>query len=102
MTARRRAGETGQALRRGLAAPEKVQDTRTRRAASPAAAEQPSKYTALLDPTTAAAFDELALAARRALGRKVDKSQLMRALIMLTADDASLRDQMIEQLRHRG
>lgn len=57
-----------------------------------------TKYTALLDDTTAVAFDELALMARRRLGRRVDKSQLMRALILLAADDASLRDQVIDQI----
>lgn len=57
-----------------------------------------TKYTALLDDPTAVAFDELALIARRKLGRRVDKSQLMRALILLAADDASLRDQVIDQI----
>jgi predicted transcriptional regulator len=57
-----------------------------------------SKYTALLDSETAEAFDELALRARRAKGRRVEKAEIVRALIMLAADDASLRDQIIGQL----
>lgn len=57
-----------------------------------------TKYTALLDDVTGVAFDELALVARRKLGRRVDKSELIRALILLAADDASLRDQVIGQL----
>lgn len=57
-----------------------------------------TKYTALLDDATGVAFDELALMARRKLGRRIDKSQLMRALILLAADDASLRDQVIDQV----
>lgn len=57
-----------------------------------------SKYTALLDSDTAEAFDELALRARRIKGRRVEKSEIVRALIMLAADDASLRDQVIGQL----
>jgi hypothetical protein len=57
-----------------------------------------SKYTALLDAETAAAFDELALTARRRTGKKVDKSAILRVLILLTADDASLRDQVFDEL----
>lgn len=56
-----------------------------------------SKYTALLDPDAAASFDELALFARRATGTRVDKSALLRAMIRLTADDASLREQVITE-----
>src|SRR5690349_3740909 len=55
-----------------------------------------SVYTVRLNPETAASFDELALAARRKLGRRVDKSAIVRALVLLAADDASLRDQLID------
>jgi len=110
---RRRASQTRKAFDRAFAVP-------TRSAVPPVLADEPpspspadevtavpagkdkpvlSKYTALLDVDTAAEFDALALAARRKLGRKVDKSTLMRALIRLAADDASLRDQVIDQLR---
>lgn len=60
--------------------------------------KRPNKYTVLLDDRTAVAFDELALVARRKLGRRVDKSALLRALILLAADDASLRDQVIDHV----
>src|SRR5215218_138632 len=45
------------------------------------------KYTALLDLDTADAFDELAKVARRRTGKTVGKAEIMRALIMLAADD---------------
>lgn len=99
--ARRRAGETGSALRRGFApvAPATAEVP----ASAPAApsSSKGSKYTALLDAETAAAFDELALKARRALGHKVEKSEIMRVLIMLAADDASLRDQVVSEVEAR-
>lgn len=65
-------------------------------ASAPSAAT--TKYTANLDDATAIAFDGLALAARRVLGRRVDKSEILQALVLLAADDASLRDEMIAQL----
>ena len=49
-------------------------------------AEPPSKFTVLLDPDDAAAFDELALALRRRLGRRVRKGDIVRVLIRLTRD----------------
>src|SRR3954451_11847970 len=58
-----------------------------------------TKYSIQLDDSDALRFDELALVARRRLGRRVDKSELLRALLLLAADDASLRDQLIDQLR---
>lgn len=61
-----------------------------------------TKYTANLDDVTALAFDELALVARRKLGRTVDKSELLKVLVLLAADDASLRDQVIGLLPERG
>lgn len=99
--ARRRAGQRRGGLRAATIG------THTRATAEPATPAEAvaapvaggarmSKYTALLDDATAVAFDELALIARRKLGRRVDKSQLIRALILLAADDASLRDQVID------
>jgi len=35
-----------------------------------------------------------ALRARRALGQRVDKCEILRVLIMMAADDASLREQV--------
>lgn len=61
-----------------------------------------TKYTANLDEVTALAFDGLALNARRAKGRPVDKSELLRVLVLLAADDASLRDQAFALLPDRG
>lgn len=114
MTARRQDGKTArprasQALRASMLAPAErpatpvaavAPVTAERAPAAAAEAEKPrmTKYTALLDDATGVAFDELALVARRKLGRKVDKSELVRVLILLTADDASLRDQVIDQL----
>jgi hypothetical protein len=56
------------------------------------------KYTALLDLDTADAFDELAKVAQRRTGKTVGKAEIMRALIMLAADDASLREQLMAEL----
>ena len=72
-------------------------------AAPPAAERQrTTKYTATLDDETAVAFDELALVARRKLGRLVDKSELLRALVLLASDDASLREEIISKLPARS
>ena len=68
--------------------------------------EQPkptkNKYTANLSETVALAFDELAIAARRAKGRPVDKSELLAAFVMLVADDAALREQVFGLLPEQG
>ncbi len=56
------------------------------------------KYTALLDLDTADAFDELAKVARRRTGKTVGKAEVMRVLIMLAADDASVREQLMAEL----
>jgi hypothetical protein len=40
--------------------------------------------------------------ARRKLGRLVDKSELLRALVLLASDDASLRDEVISKLPARS
>lgn len=110
---RRRAGQRKGGLRAAATTPteragtpEVVSGEPSPAAPAPApAAEKPvtekpatTKYTALLDDPTAIAFDELALVARRKLGRRVDKSKLLRALILLAADDAALRDQVIDQI----
>jgi hypothetical protein len=65
----------------------------------PASEQQPSKFTVLLDADAAAGFDELALHARRTLGRRVQKSDLVRALIHLVNDDPTIRDALLEELR---
>jgi hypothetical protein len=107
-TVRRRASETRSALTRGLTVPppQAGHETPEETAApSPSAERIPtrtppltSKYTANLDADTAAEFDGLALTARRKLGRRVDKSDILKTLIHLAADDASLREQLITEL----
>jgi hypothetical protein len=68
---------------------------------APAEAPPPSKFTVLLEPDAAADFDQLALDIRRLLGRRVSKSDLVRALIALAAADLTLRDQLLDELRIR-
>ena len=114
MTVKRRAGD---AMRRGVlgvaqttgvlqgiaeAAPEQQSPGGQRPAGEAQGGSRMSKYTAMLDVETATAFDELALCARRVKGRKVEKSEIVRVLIMLASDDASLRDQVIGQLPDEG
>lgn len=55
-----------------------------------------SKFTVNLDPRDAEDFDALVLTARRALGRRVDKSEIVRALIALMGRDAALRQEVHE------
>lgn len=118
MTGRRRAGDVAKAVRRGVqnltpgdgsevgqSDPPDVGGVETRttcadsaQVVEPVKGPRMSKYTALLDLETATAFDELALRARRVKGRKVEKSELVRALILLAADDSSLSDQIIGEL----
>jgi hypothetical protein len=56
------------------------------------------KYTALLDLDTADAFAELAKVARRCTGKTVGKAEIMRVLIMIAAEDAPLREQLMAEL----
>lgn len=74
----------------------------TRKKPAPAADPSPGiKYTAVLDHDTADAFDSLTRVARRRLGRHVSKLELLSSLLLLAADDPSLRDQLIDSLpRH--
>ena len=66
------------------------------------AREKPSKYTLLLSDDDALMWDQLAMNLRRDLGRKVDKSSIVRALVYLAADDESLRRQLAETLTREG
>lgn len=106
MTARR--NDTGTAMRRGFARPSSrtAAPAEATPAPAPEAAPAPkdtkppmTKYTALLDLDTADAFDGLARAARRHTGKTIGKAEILRALILLAADDASLRDQLMAELR---
>jgi hypothetical protein len=64
--------------------------------------EHLSKFTALFDSEVATTFDQLALTIRRQLrGLPVKKADIMRSLIMLAADDPTLRNQVAEDLRKR-
>lgn len=67
-----------------------------------AADEVMSKYTVNLDGETAAMFDHLALIARRKLGRRVEKSKMIRALIRMANADTALREQMLDEIGKRA
>lgn len=78
---------------------------RTRRPDAPAAAPLPSggkrKYTLLLDDEIAEAFDEQLVAIRRLVGRRVDKSQVVRELLALLQEDKALAAQVSDRLKLR-
>ena len=59
------------------------------------------KYTVLLDDQVADAFDERLLAIRRQLGRKIDKSQVIRQLLTLLDEDPTLVAQVVDRLKLR-
>lgn len=76
--------------------------------ASPGAQRRPTepgsrlvKYSLQLDEDTSEVFDDLVKKARRRLGRHVDKAMIVRAVLGLMADDASLRDQVIDEVGRR-
>jgi hypothetical protein len=60
-----------------------------------------SVFTVRLNGNDAEQFDRLALDLRRQLGRAVRKSDLVRVLVALAADDATLRQQLTDELRSR-
>lgn len=60
--------------------------------------EKRSKYTVLLPLDEAADFDALALKARREVGRVVDKSRIVRALLLLAADDPELLGRVLARV----
>lgn len=91
MTARRQ-NETASAFARAMA-------RKTKKAVAQPAAM--SKFTVLLSGEEAAQFDELVLKARRQTGRPIKKADFLRALIGLTSDDATIRNQLIEELKAR-
>lgn len=57
-----------------------------------------SKFTVQLDRRHAEDFDAVVLGARRALGRRVDKSEVVRVLIRLLIADANLRAEVHQHL----
>ena len=58
-----------------------------------------SKVTVTLEPAHAEQFDAIVLAARRALRRRVDKSEVLRVLIDVMTEDAALRSQVHDRLQ---
>lgn len=85
-------------------APAIVKQPRARAGKKPVPTPDPAtgiKYTAVLDHDTVDAFDALTRTARRRLGRHVSKLELLSSLLLLAADDPSLRDQLIDSLSHR-
>lgn len=60
-----------------------------------------SKYTLLLDQRDALALDQLALMLRRRLGRPVDKSEMLRALIRLTEKETDVYLALADALNRR-
>lgn len=98
MTASRRAGDVRASMMRGMPTRPAVEPS-DRPDGEPSS--RLSKYTVKLEPATAEEFDGLALRARRRLNRRVDKSEIVKALIRLASDDASLADQVIAELERR-
>lgn len=91
-----------------LAAPKKQAQPEAAPAPKPknpspvAKTDKPSKYTLLLSDDDALMWDQLAMTLRRDLGRKVDKSAMVRALVYLAAEDEDLRRELAEVLRREG
>ena len=54
------------------------------------------KFTVLFDASSADDFDSLVLEARRQSGRRIDKSEVVRALIDLTRNDPDLLQRVID------
>jgi hypothetical protein len=97
----RRATDTAAALRGALATPPAYVLPRSPTPGPPPAdGSRPrrSKYTVLLDDWAALAFDQLQLQLRRRCGRRVDKSEIIRALVSLAEDDPALVDQVAERI----
>ncbi len=64
--------------------------------------DQGSKFTVIFSRVEAEDFDELLLGLRRRLARRVDKSEVVRALLAICSSDPSLENQLVDHLRHRG
>lgn len=62
---------------------------------------QTSKFTVLLDTSDAASFDELALALRRRLGRRIGKADILRGLLALVEERPEIVGQLAEHLPTR-
>ncbi|MFG2299170.1 hypothetical protein [Streptomyces sp. NPDC048603] len=66
-----------------------------------ATASAKSKFTVLLDPADALAFDSLALDMRYRAGRRVEKSEILRTLIRLAETDPRVHAALAEALDRR-
>lgn len=64
--------------------------------------DRTSKYTLLLSDSDALLWDQLAMTLRRDLGRKIDKSAMVRALVYLAAEDEDLRRQLVQTLERES
>jgi hypothetical protein len=95
MTAQRANGTTAQANRFG-----QIATTRTKPAAvsDHVGGGATRKYTVLFDNEAATSFDESVLKLRRRTDKKVDKSQVVRELVILLDEDPSLLEQVASRL----
>lgn len=64
--------------------------------------EKHRKYTILLSNAVSMDLDEDMVALSRQAGRRVDKSEVLRALVDLLHTDPALMSQVAERLRPRG
>jgi hypothetical protein len=60
-----------------------------------------AKFTVLLSLEDAAVFDELAVKVRRLTGRRVTKGEIVRTLVALASDDATLRHDLAAELQEK-
>jgi len=67
-----------------------------------AVGERKSKYGVLLGQRDMDIWEDLCSEARRRVGRRVTKSEILRAMLALTADDKALRDQLLSTLPMEG
>jgi hypothetical protein len=67
--------------------------------ASAGQAKSASKFTIIFERREAEVLDEFVLQARRHAGRKVDKSEIIRALLALVHEDPTLAAAVFEKLR---
>lgn len=68
---------------------------------SPPPHDYKSKFSVLFDNTEAIEFDRLVLDIRALLGRRATKGDVIRALVALAADDATLRSHVADELHRR-
>ena len=66
---------------------------------APIVAEGGAKFTLELDANTDIVFEQLRLNIKRRVGKSVRKADVLRALIMLAADDPTVANQVVEDLK---